>query len=63
MTEPKVTPSFPRIRDLPEAEREPFRKWLAGQTVPLMDGIPDGEQDCYYSWDYKRWKERRAITD
>ena len=36
---------WPRITDLPEEEREPFSKWLMGQTVPLNDDDPRVEQD------------------
>ena len=48
---------WPRIKDLPEEERKPFRKWLGGQTVPVIEGLPMSEQDAYYVWDYERWKE------
>ena len=51
---------WPRIRDLPEAERVPFRKWLTGQTVPMIDGLPYEEQDGYYRWDYERWRAQNA---
>lgn len=45
---------WPRIRDLPEHEREPFRLWLSDQPRPtLIDDIQDG----YYGWDYSRWKQ------
>lgn len=47
---------WPRIKDLPEKEREPFRKWLTGQTVPLITSLAYDEQDAYYPWDYKQWK-------
>jgi hypothetical protein len=47
---------YPRIRDLPEKEQEPFREWLRGSTIPHLDGVPMDEQDAYYSWDYVRWK-------
>ena len=44
---------WPRIRDLPEEEREPFRQFLVGQTCPSID---DPIQDAYYPWDYDNWK-------
>ena len=44
---------WPRVRDLPEHEREPFSKWLAGQTRPMID---DPIQDGFFGWDYDRWK-------
>lgn len=47
---------WPRIKDLPEAEREPFRKFLSGQTCPLITSLSYDEQDAYYPWDYKQWK-------
>jgi hypothetical protein len=47
---------WPRIRDLPKEEQEPFGKWLRGQTKPLIEGIPFEEQDSYYPWDYDNWK-------
>lgn len=45
-----------RIRDLPEEERGPFLRWLEGQTVPLIEGLPPEEQDAYYPHDYDQWK-------
>ena len=47
---------WPRVRDLPEAERGPFLEWLWGSTIPVDESLPDDEQDCYYPWDYKNWK-------
>ena len=55
--------NFLRIRDLFEAEQEPFSKWLRGQTVPLMDGVPMEEQDAFYQWDYDRWKAGLPVVD
>jgi hypothetical protein len=46
----------PRIQDLPEPERVPFHVWLTGQTRPVLDDLPMGEQDGYYPHDYVRWK-------
>jgi hypothetical protein len=56
LEEHRVT-HWPRIKDLPENEQVPFRKWLTGQTVPLIPTLPYEEQDAYYQWDYDRWKE------
>jgi hypothetical protein len=50
--------SWPRIRDLPESERQPFSEFLWGQTLPLIDGVPMAEQDGYYPWDYDNWKRK-----
>lgn len=62
MTEPfHPSQRWPRIRDLPEAEREPFTQWLAGQTRPLLVG--EEIQDGYYGWDYARWKRGQQIID
>jgi hypothetical protein len=47
---------WPRIKDLPAEEQEPFREWLYGQTRPIIDGVTFGESDGYYEWDYQRWK-------
>lgn len=47
---------FPRLRDLPEEEREPFWQWLMGQTRPMVGGLPVEEQDFYYGDDYLKWK-------
>jgi hypothetical protein len=55
LAEHEVT-HWPRIKDLPEEERVPFRNWLAGQTVPLIPTLPYEQQDAYYQWDYDRWK-------
>ena len=57
---------WPRIKDLPEAEREPFTQWLGGQTRPLEDGyeeIPEAEWDWFYQWDYDRWKAGVVCSD
>ena len=48
--------NWPRIKDLPEDEREPFAEWLGGQTRPFIEGLSWDEQDGYYSCDYERWK-------
>ena len=57
--------NWPRVKDLPEQDREPFTRWLDdyGQTRPLIDGVPMEQQDGYYEWDYGRWKERRPVVD
>lgn len=47
---------WPRIKDLPEQERVPFRQWLSGQTCPLISNLPYEEQDAYYEHDYRNWK-------
>lgn len=54
---------YPRLRDLPEAEREAFKKRLTGQTVPVVHGVPMDEQDFYYPWDYDRWKRGLPVID
>lgn len=54
---------WPRIRDLPASEQASFREWLTGQTMPWIEGEPMEEQDGYYVWDYKRWKEGKPIID
>lgn len=54
---------FPRIRNLPLEEQEPFRQWLSGQTMPLEESVPLEEQDFYYQWDYDRWKAGLPIID
>lgn len=58
-----VKPQWPRARDLPEAERKAFGEWLCGQTRPWLENTPDSEQDAYYAWDYKRWKEGKPVID
>ena len=49
-------PVWPRIRDLPPEEQEPFRKWIHSQTRPVFNGVPREDQDGYYPWDYRTWK-------
>lgn len=51
---------WPKIRDLPEIEREPFTKWLEGQTRPLIE---DSIQDAYFPWDYEDWKKGFPVWD
>lgn len=50
---------WPRIRDLPEAERQPFTEFLNCQTVPWIEGEPESEQDGYFEQDYLRFKARQ----
>ncbi len=47
---------WPRVRDLAEAEREPFTRWLSGQPRPYLICESPENQDGYYGWDYDRWK-------
>lgn len=56
---------YTRIRNLPENEREPFRKWIDGQTRPLMENeTMDAEsQDAYYEHDYQAWKRGGGVWD
>lgn len=55
LEEHRVT-HWPRIKDLPEEERAPFRQWLSGQTCPLITNLSYEEQDAYYETDYRYWK-------
>lgn len=48
--------NWPRVRELPEAEQQPFLDFLAHQTRPWIDGEPESEQDGYYQSDYDRFK-------
>lgn len=55
LAEQEIT-HWPRIKNLPDTEKEPFRKWLTGQTCPLLTGVAMEEQDGFYPWDYERWQ-------
>lgn len=55
--------NWPRIRDLPVDEQDPFIVFLDGQTRPMIDGVPGTEQDAYYPSDYERWKSGLPIID
>ena len=57
----QINIKWPRIRDLPKEEQEPFSKWLYGQTCPFLEG--EEIQDGYYSHDYDRWKLGLPIID
>jgi len=50
---------WPRVRDLPEAEREPFTVWLAGQNRPKLANQPEDQQDGFYGWQYQSWLSHR----
>lgn len=54
---------WPRIKDLPVEQQEPFNKWLYGQTCPWIEGLPISEQDAYYPWDYERFIAGRPCND
>ena len=55
-------PTWPRIRNLPAEEREPFGLWLHVNAYqrPIIEGVSDSDQDGYYTGDYKDWKRQRA---
>lgn len=59
----KSEPDWPRVRDLPEAEREPFTAWLGYQARPMLDGVPWSGQDGYFAWDYDGWKAGKPVID
>lgn len=60
MSAPKpIIIAYPRIRNLPEKEREPFKKWLGDHLcqIPVPDTtVPISGQDWYYPFDYEAWK-------
>lgn len=41
------------IDELPEEQQKPFRKWLYGQTCPLIEDQP--KRSAAYIHDYKNW--------
>lgn len=54
--------NWPRTRDLPENEQEPFEAWLSsfGATRPMINNVPMSEQDGYFAADYEKWQRFRA---
>ena len=56
---------YPRIRDLPEPERVPFRKWLYDTrcTRPYYGDVPREYNDWYYAGDYNSWKKGLPPAD
>jgi hypothetical protein len=63
MQDNKKMMGWPRLRDIPDNERAPFDAWLDGQTRPLVNSVPDEDQDFYYPWDFDRWKAGLPIID
>ena len=51
-----VALGFPRIRELPKEEQEPFREAMQNKEMPWLRGIPENEQDGFWLYDYARWK-------
>lgn len=48
---------WPRFAQLPESDREEFREWMKGRTVPWGN-------DFFYPWDWFRWRSPfRDILD
>ncbi len=43
------------IDELPEEQQAPLRKWLIGQTVPVILQEGENAHDCCYLWDYNKW--------
>jgi hypothetical protein len=54
---------WPRIKDLPIDQQEPFNAWLSGQTCPFIEGVKIADQDAYYPWDYDRFARGLAVVD
>jgi hypothetical protein len=52
---------YPRLRDIPEEYREPFKEWLSGQTVPILEGEAIEDQDAFYPWDFMTWIEKARV--
>lgn len=51
-----------RIGEVPgEDRRAALRRWMAGQTRMLVDGLEP--QDAVYLWDYERWRDGRPVVD
>ena len=47
-----------RIDSLPDDKREPFERWIHGQTQSIIPDEFDGLEDpasCAHAWDYARW--------
>ena len=55
-------PTWPRIRNLPPDEREPFGLWLIQEPKirPYIEGESFEDQDAYYTGDYRDWKQLAA---
>jgi hypothetical protein len=49
---------WPRVRDLPESEREAFELYLGVEGIarPLLEGLEMDDQDGFYPEDYSCWK-------
>ena len=48
--------TWPKLMDLPESERERFRKWMSLQSHPFPD------EDSFYQVDYDFWKQNGEPT-
>ena len=48
-----------RISLLPERERDPFLQYLCFKSRPLIDELPEQEQDYFFWWDYQRWSSQQ----
>lgn len=56
---PKQPPDARPIAELPDAEQAPFRAWMRGQTITVMPGAAMHDPDCYFPYEYERWKKER----
>lgn len=43
------------ISELPPEQQSPFKKWLVGQTRPVVEEAGEDKYNCAYIWDYKNW--------
>jgi len=39
-----------------------FRRWLGGQTCPLVEDDPTPDDWAYY-WDYERFRDHKPVVD
>lgn len=43
------------ISELTQEQQASLRKWLEGQTTPVVKEEGEKQYDCCYRWDYDKW--------
>ena len=43
------------IHELPKEQQEPFKLWLEGQTVPIVEDEGENKLWCAFKYDYDKF--------
>ena len=53
-------PNYIVVSELPKEQQEPLKKWLVGQTLPMVRDNDGNIVLCAYMNDYNHWLSYRS---